>query len=68
LHNYVVRFRRAHTVGTALAVPRLAELLADPAFAQLEQWLRRRQADVTELQAAVDQLLEQVRQTAISEK
>jgi hypothetical protein len=42
----------------------VAELLADPAFAPLDQWLRQRQVDVAELQAAVDHLLDQARRAA----
>jgi tetratricopeptide (TPR) repeat protein len=67
LHNYVIRFRRAHAAGTPLAVPRVAELLADPAFRPLDDWLRRRQVDVDELQAAVDQVLEMARQAALAQ-
>jgi tetratricopeptide (TPR) repeat protein len=67
LGNYARRFRRAHAAGTPLAVPRVAELLADTAFRPLDDWLRRRQVDVDELQAAVDQLLEQVRQAALEQ-
>ena len=40
LHNYAIGFRRAHAAGTPLVVPRVAELLADPAFRPLEEWLR----------------------------
>ena len=58
LRNYAIVFRRAQAAGTPLAVPRLAELLADPAFRPLDDWLRQRQADVAEVQAAVDQFLE----------
>ena len=47
--------------------PRVAELLADPAFHPLEQWLRQRPVDVDELQTGVDQLLEQVRQRALEQ-
>jgi tetratricopeptide (TPR) repeat protein len=65
LRNYTTRFRRAHAVGTVLAVPRVAELLADPAFAPLEQWLRQRRADVAELQAGVDHFLDQALQAAL---
>jgi hypothetical protein len=36
LRNYAVRFRRAHDAGTELLVPRVAELLADPAFRPLD--------------------------------
>ncbi|MGH9842094.1 MAG: tetratricopeptide repeat protein [Blastocatellia bacterium] len=67
LGNYVIRFRRAHAAGTALAVPRVAALLADPAFRPLEDWLRGRQADVDDVQAAVDQVLEMARQAALAQ-
>ncbi len=65
LRNYARAFGRAHAAGTEPAIPRVAELLADPAFAPLEQWLRQRQVNVAELQAAVDQYLEMVRQAAL---
>ena len=39
LRNYAIDFRRAHAASTDLAVPRVAELLADPAFYPLDQWL-----------------------------
>lgn len=68
LFNYAIEFRRAHAAGTDLAVPRVAQLLADPAFHPLEQWLRQRQVNLDELQAAADQFLEQARQTALSQK
>lgn len=61
LINYAVRFRRARSAGAELAVPRVDELLADPAFDPLKQWLSQRQVDTTELQAQVDNLLEQAR-------
>ncbi len=67
LRNYAIRFRRAHAAGAELAVPRVAELLADPAFHPLDQWLRQRQVDVAKLQADVDQFLEQVRQAALKQ-
>jgi hypothetical protein len=68
LHNYAIDFRRAHDAGTPLTVPRVAELLADPAFSPLDDWLRQRPADVAEVQAAVDEFLEQARQAALGEE
>ena len=62
LGNYAIRFRRAQTGGVPLSVPRVAELLADPAFRPLEDWLRQREVDVAEVQSDVDQRLEQARQ------
>jgi tetratricopeptide (TPR) repeat protein len=64
LRNYAIRFRRAQSAGVPLTVPRVADLLADPAFRPLDNWLRQRQADVTEVQAAVDQALESAQQMA----
>jgi hypothetical protein len=67
LRNYAVRFSRAHAAGTALAVPRLAELIADPALHPLKEWLSQRKADVADVQAAVDDFLEQARQAALKQ-
>lgn len=66
LRNHVVRIRNAHVAGIALTVPRVDALLADPAFAPLEQWLRQRGVPLDQLQVAVDQLLAQARQAATS--
>lgn len=68
LGNYAVRFRRALNAGNELAVPRVAELLADPAFDPLKQWLNQRQADTEALQAQVDEILEQVRLQALKQQ
>ena len=68
LAEHAIDFRCAHAAGTELTVPRVAELLADPAFHPLDQWLRQRQVDVAELQAEVDQVLEQVRQWALEQE
>jgi len=68
LHNYAVRFRCAQAAGTPLTVPRLAELLTDPTFRPLADWLRLQQIDMAEVQAAVDQILEQTRQSALAKK
>ncbi|GAB6042971.1 CHAT domain-containing protein [Endothiovibrio diazotrophicus] len=64
LRNYARVFRRARAEGQPSAVPRLAELLADPAFHPLDQWLRQRRVDPEELQQTIDQLLEPIRQAA----
>lgn len=66
LHNYAVRMRRAHAAGTEFILPRVTDLLADPAFAPLELWLRQQQKDLNELQAVVDDVLDQARQSALS--
>jgi tetratricopeptide (TPR) repeat protein len=65
LRDYAVYFRRAQAAGTTPIVPHVAELLTDPAFHSLNEWLRQRQVDVAELQAAVDQVLDEARQAAI---
>lgn len=59
LNNYVIVFRAAASVGTEPNIPRLAELLADPAFAALKEWLVHRQVDLDKLQATIDQFLDQ---------
>lgn len=68
LNNYAVVYRRGHAVSTKLAVPRVAELLADPAFQPLGQWLRQRQVNLDDLQATVDRFLEQARQAALGQE
>jgi tetratricopeptide (TPR) repeat protein len=65
LRNYAIDFRRARAAGTPPAIPRLAELLADPAFRPMGDWLRRRGADVNEVQATMDQFLDMARQAAM---
>jgi hypothetical protein len=68
LRNYTFLFRRTQATGTPLTVPRVAELLADPTFRPLDDWLRQRQADVAEVQAAVDQALDRTRQAALEQQ
>lgn len=68
VNNYAIRFRSAHAAGTELAVPRVDQLLADPAFAPLDQWLRKRQVPLDKLQSDVDQFLAQARQAALAQK
>jgi tetratricopeptide (TPR) repeat protein len=68
LHNYAVRFHRAQAAGTSLTVPRVAELLTEPAFRPLDDWLRQRQASMAEVQATVDQVLDMARQAALEQK
>ena len=67
-HNYVIRFRRAHAAGTTPTVPRVAELLADSAFRRLDDWLRLRNKNVVDVQAVVDDFLEQARQAALEQE
>jgi hypothetical protein len=47
-----------------LTVPRVADLLARPDFEPLKLWLRQRNVDIDELQAAIDKFLDQARQAA----
>jgi tetratricopeptide (TPR) repeat protein len=68
LRNYAIGFRRAQAAGTPLTVPRVADLLADPAFRPLADWLRQRQATVAAVQATVDQALDMARQAALEQK
>lgn len=67
LENYAVFFRHQHAAGIELFIPRVTELLAKPAFASLDQWLRQREVELEELQAGIDELLEQARQKALSD-
>ena len=62
-----LRHRLPPPPDTALAVPRVAELLADSPFHPLGQWLLQRQVPIGDLQAAVDQLLDQARQTSLEQ-
>lgn len=67
LGNYAIFFRLAQAAGTSLAVPTLADLLTDPAFAPLAPWLTQRQVDPASLQAAIDDFLAQAQQAALSQ-
>ena len=66
LGNYAIGFRRARAAGSVLAVPRVEELLANPAFAPLAQWLSNREVPVDQLQSDVDQCLDLARQAGES--
>jgi hypothetical protein len=66
LGNYVRAFRRAQEAGSELVVPQLGELLADPAFAPLAEWLAQRQVDPGELQQQVDQIMELCQQQTLA--
>ncbi|MGH9423962.1 MAG: hypothetical protein ACRD3J_28555, partial [Thermoanaerobaculia bacterium] len=67
LRNYAIAFRRAKAAGTAFAAPRLSELLSQPAFRPLAQWLDQRKVNREELQNALDKFLESARQMGESE-
>jgi hypothetical protein len=64
LGSYAILFRRARAEGSPLAVPSVAELLADPAFRPLDDWLLQRKADVAAVQIEVDEFLEVARHAA----
>jgi tetratricopeptide (TPR) repeat protein len=68
LRNYAIDFRRARSRGAELAVPCVAELLADPAFHPLKQWLQQRQVGAEQLQGEVDHFLELARQAALQQE
>ena len=60
----LMSLRRRGAAGAEPEIPRLAQVLADPAFAALDQWLRQRGMDPAELQAAIDEVLAQAREAA----
>jgi len=64
--NYAAQFRRAHAARAELNMPSLVELLTDPAFWALEEWLRGRGVEVVDLQETVDQFLKSARQAALA--
>jgi hypothetical protein len=66
LGGYVGAFRQAQESGSELVVPEVAELLADPAFAPLAEWLGQRQVDPGKLQQQVNQIMELCKQWALS--
>ena len=67
LGNYAILFRHVKANHTRLFIPRIADLLRQPGFDPLAQWLSLRAVDLEALQTEVDQLLEQVRQLALAE-
>ena len=67
LRNYAIDFRDAKANHTRLSIPRIADLLRQPGFDPLAQWLSLREVDLEALQAEVDQRLEQVRQHVLAE-
>ncbi len=66
LKNYANGFHSARITSTDFTVPYVSDLLADPGFAALNQWLRQQQVSADTLQTAVDDFLEQARQAAFS--
>lgn len=64
LRNYAICFRQAKATPTPYPVPRLGDLLDDPAFRPLAEWLEQRQIDRDQLQARIDELLDEARRAA----
>jgi hypothetical protein len=62
--NQILDFKRDPPSDLGAALPRLADVLADPAFAPLQQWLAARQGDPVRLQAIIDTFLQRARQAA----
>lgn len=62
--NYAVCFLRAREAGTTLLVPRVTDILADPAFHPLAEWLQGRGVSVEEVQRQVDEALKVAQQLA----
>jgi tetratricopeptide (TPR) repeat protein len=54
--------------GAAPATPRLAELLAAPAFQALNSWLCQRSVDTSDLQSNIDRFLELAQQAGLKQK
>lgn len=67
LHSYAIHFRAGNVSKIELPIPRLPDLLADPAFAALASWLRQRGTDLAELQSDIDEVLAQVKRQALGE-
>ena len=68
MRNYGNLAYRAYLAGASLpAVPRLAELLGDPAFHALAEWFRFRDASREKLQPEIDHYLENIRSLAIAQ-
>lgn len=66
-NNYAIHIQRAHTAGTEPTIPRITELLANPAFSALAEWLQLRHVDLADLQAEVDEFLATARQWAMEQ-
>jgi tetratricopeptide (TPR) repeat protein len=60
-YNYATDLSNGEAAPMELAVPRLADLLADPVFHPLKEWLHQSETDLAEVQAAVDQFLNEAR-------
>jgi tetratricopeptide (TPR) repeat protein len=58
--GYCLQFGRAKTDAASVA-PRLADLLVDPAFHALNEWLQDRKVDLSQLQTEIDRFVEDAR-------
>jgi tetratricopeptide (TPR) repeat protein len=65
-HNIASAMCRAALRHQQYQPPRVSDLLVDPEFDALRQFLANRSADPAKLQSAIDQLVEQARQQALS--
>jgi hypothetical protein len=61
-HHYFLSLRGS---AAGQIIPRVTNLLTDPAFAALKTWLLERKVPLDELQAQIDELLDQARQAAL---
>jgi tetratricopeptide (TPR) repeat protein len=61
LHNLAILMRSAEALGRQYNLPRLAELLARPEFEPLQRTLTEWNVALDELQAEIDELVEEVR-------
>lgn len=59
--SYARDFRRAQASGATVTIPRVHDLLDDPAFNSLARWLRLQQVDLVTLQADIDDVLNQAK-------
>lgn len=57
VNGYFTTFVRARRSGKPVEVPRLSDLLNDPAFDLLSRWLKHSRIDAVELQDAVDHVI-----------
>jgi hypothetical protein len=62
--HYIMAFRLAAARGMPPSVPRVSELVIDPMFHPLSEWLRQRNVDLDELQAQVDGATELLKERA----
>jgi hypothetical protein len=62
LRNLAIRMRKTAAAGGRYELPRLAELLVRPEFEPLQRTLAEWKVAVDELQAKIDELVEEVRQ------